>query len=189
MVLFYLLFGRDNMKKILTVMILGILVFSGFGVSALSQENPSFKKTSVFDKFDMVIIAPELFSSIIQPLINHKNSFGINTFLKTTEEIYFEYGGRDEPEQIKYFIKDAIEINNINYVLLIGNEDKLTVRYSYSNNGSAYGDADLFITDLYYADVYDKNGNNIRKPNTAPTGSENPDKKEYKNAFFLSPVA
>ena len=68
----------------------------------------------------MVIIAPDMFSGSIQPLITHKNSHGVNTFLKTTEEIYTEYDGSDDAEEIKLFIRDAIETNNIKYVLLFG---------------------------------------------------------------------
>ena len=63
------------------------------------------KKPVVFpDEYDMVIIAPERFSNDLQPLIVHKNSYGIQTTLKTTESIYNEYSGRDQPEKIKYFI-------------------------------------------------------------------------------------
>jgi len=68
------------------------------------------KKPVVFpDEYDMVIIAPEKFSKDLQPLIDHKNSYGIQTTLKTTESIYNEHSGRDQPEKIKYFIKYAIE--------------------------------------------------------------------------------
>ena len=35
----------------------------------------------------------------------------------------------------------------------------------------------------------DKNGRRITNPITAPTGSAKPAKNEYRNAFFLSPVA
>ena len=53
------------------------------------------------DEYDLVIIAPDLFSDDLQPLIDHKNNYGIETVLKTTESIYQEYDGRDQPEQIK----------------------------------------------------------------------------------------
>ncbi|MCD4664416.1 MAG: hypothetical protein K8R68_04030 [Bacteroidales bacterium] len=141
-------------------MIIGlVLLFQAIGVGAFyADDSDEILSSCSMDEYDMVIIAPEIFSVEIQTLIDHKNSVGIQTFLKTTEEIYLEYNGRDKPEQIKYFIKDAIESKKINYVLLIGGEDKLPVRYSYSNNGSIYHDAELFISDLYYADVYDENG-------------------------------
>jgi hypothetical protein len=53
----------------------------------LSYEKPNnmvFPET--FDtEYDMVLIAPSLFSTSLQKLIDHKNEYGIQTFLKTTE--------------------------------------------------------------------------------------------------------
>lgn len=86
----------------------------------ISYEEPENNPFPVNADYDMVIISPDKFSTDIQRLIDHKNSFGVETFLKTTEEIYTEYSGVDEPEQIKYFIKDAIETFGIQYVLLLG---------------------------------------------------------------------
>jgi len=114
------------------------------------------------DEYDMVIIAPSDFSSAIAPLIDHKTNIGLQTYLKTTEEIYSEYTGVDEPEQIKYFIKDAIETQGIDYVLLIGGrnggiiEEKwwVPVRYSHLDDGHEGS----YISDLYYADIYNETG-------------------------------
>ena len=118
--------------------------------------------------YDLVIISPSKFTDTLQPLIDHKNSYGMNTFLKTTEEIYDEYQGADPAEQIKYFIKDAIETNDISYVLLAGGlkstiyakpRDNANIGFSgwhvpvrYSNLQRS-GDPG-YITDLYYADIY-----------------------------------
>ena len=122
----------------------------------------------LFDFYDMVIIAPEKFSESLQPLINHKNNHGVKTLLKTTEEIFDEYSGRDKPEQIKYFIKDAKETWNITYVLLVGGlksyiyaKDKddcnqgstgwhVPVRYTNIKLSDEVG----VISDLYYSDLY-----------------------------------
>lgn len=114
----------------------------------------------------MVIIAPKLFSENLQPLIDHKNSYGIKTFLKTTEEIYSKYDGRDKAEQIKYFIKDALEQQNITYVLLIGGRQGQSFNWfvpvRYSNNKFHMQDNDFyhkkFLSDLYFADIYKENG-------------------------------
>ena len=43
-------------------------------------------------------------------MIGTKNTFNVKTFLKTVEEIYNEYSGKDEPEQIKYFIKMLLNL-------------------------------------------------------------------------------
>ena len=114
------------------------------------------------DEYDMVIIAPEKFSSKLQLLIEHKNSHNIQTTLKTVEDIYKEYDGVDKPEQIKYFIKDAIETSGIDYVLLVGGmkgqrfDWHVPVRYSHLDDDSDFETS--FISDLYYADIYKDNG-------------------------------
>jgi hypothetical protein len=83
-------------------------------------EKPDIKQNNHIDEYEMVIITPSSFSNDLQELVDHKNSMGMNTFVKTTEDIYNEFTGVDKPEQIKYFIKQSIEDFGIKYVLLIG---------------------------------------------------------------------
>jgi hypothetical protein len=148
------------MSKITTFLILGMLVLGGIGVSAFSIKKTNTRSISA-DAYDMVIITPEKFVSYLQPLVDHKNNHDIQTTIKTTEAIYTEYEGRDKAEQIKYFIKDAIEQYGISYVLLIGGMKPLSfdwfvpVRYSHLNDGSGH---EVFLTDLYFADIYKENG-------------------------------
>jgi hypothetical protein len=152
-----------------------ILSAAGAGTIEVTYELP-VKPICFTDKFDLVIIAPEKFSSVLQPLIEHKNISGTRTILKTTESIYAAYSGRDEPEKIKYFIKDAIENWNISYVLLVGGKKSMLfgnwgvdgpltskdsswyvpVRYS---NLLGLDEAQGFLTDLYFADIYKVAGN------------------------------
>ena len=108
------------------------------------------------DGYDMVIITPSEFCDELQPLIEHKNKFGVSTVLKTTEDIYAEYDGVDQAEKIKYFIKDAIEQWGIKYILLVGSIDKLPMRES-AVQCSVFS-FKYVLTDLYYADIYDANG-------------------------------
>jgi len=132
----------------------------GMGASAISVRITQFPSPNN-DDYDMIIIAPEKFSTDLQPLIDHKNSHGVETFLKTTEDIYDEYEGRDTAEQVKYFIKDALEQFHIRYVLLVGGMKLLShnwfVPVRYSNLDDGYGHA-MFLTDLYFADIYKNNG-------------------------------
>jgi len=132
-------------------------------------ESTPFPQTTTYD---MVIIAPSAFSDALQPLIDHKNKYGIETTLKTTEDIYAEYKGFDKAEQIKYFIKDALEQWNVKYVLLAGGLKSIIyakprdttnigasawhipVRYSNIDENGDTG----FPTDLYYADIYKEGG-------------------------------
>jgi len=148
------------MRKIITFLIIGILAISGIGVGAFSINKTNTLSISS-EVYDMVIIAPNKFSASIQPLINHKNSHGVKTFLKTTEEIYKEYKGQDKAEEIKLFIKDAIENNSIKYVLLIGGRQgqsfKWYVPCRYSNVDDGFMNKQ-FLSDLYFADIYKENG-------------------------------
>jgi hypothetical protein len=103
----------------------------------------------------LLVIAPEEFSTALQPLLDHKTQHGIPTTLVTTEWIAGHSTGRDLAEQIKYTIKDQIEANSITSVLLVGSFDKLPMRYSVVR----FWDHDQqVITDLYYSDVYNSTG-------------------------------
>ena len=112
------------------------------------------------DEYTLVIISPSGFSSALQPLINHKINMGVNTILKTTEDIYSEYSGYDKAEKIKYFIKDAIETWGVEYVLLIGSIDKLPIRttWFFQRYHEHYWN-ETVLSDLYYGDIYDEYGN------------------------------
>ena len=130
------------------------------------------EKTITTAEYDLVIITPSTFTSELQPLVDHKISHGVKTLLKTTEEIYTAYQGRDKPEQIKYFIKDAKETLGITYVLLVGglksylyDKDRddinqgssawyLPVRYANIKNAPETAG---YISDLYYSDLYKYN--------------------------------
>jgi hypothetical protein len=148
----------------------------------ITYENPESNPFPMNSEYDLVIIAPSEFTGDLQKLVNHKDDMGVNTLLKTTGDIYNEYSGFDKPEQIKYFIKDAIETYGIKYVLLVGGLKSLIwgvprddanqgtkdwyvpVRYNniFDNpehplsNGSIHDPG--VITDLYYADIYREGG-------------------------------
>ncbi|UCF50600.1 MAG: hypothetical protein JSU91_03725 [Thermoplasmatales archaeon] len=110
------------------------------------------------DQYDMVIFTHDEFYEKMQPLADYKNDCGFETILVTLDEVYngdyFPVQGRDYPENIKYFIKDAIENWNITYVLLAGGINKVPVRLTYVQDGEEIN----FVSDLYYADIYKSNG-------------------------------
>jgi len=139
-------------------------------------EEPDTNPFPENSEYDMVIIAPSEFSDELQKLVDHKNSHNVATTLKTLEDIYGEYSGVDKPEQIKYFIKDALDTWNITHVMLVGGmksllwgdsrDDKnqgtknwhVPVRYTNLQEMGSVHDPG-FISDLYYADIYDSEGN------------------------------
>ena len=150
----------NTMKKLLTIVAVEVLILSASGVSVISEhDNQLLFQPLLTDEYDMVIIAPSNFSLSLQPLIDHKNSRDVYTILKTTEEIYDEFQGRDEVEQIKYFIKYALENWNITYVMLVGGADLIPARYVHIYYDYDYQDEWIFLSDLYYADIYDSEGN------------------------------
>jgi hypothetical protein len=125
--------------------------------------------------YNLVIIAPTQFIRPLERLADHKNTFGMRTVVTSLTDIYRDYPGNDRPEQIKYFIKSAVETWGVTYVLLVGgmkshlagtprddlNEGSrdwyLPVRYTNLWDLGSTRDPG-FISDLYYADIYDGQG-------------------------------
>jgi hypothetical protein len=161
------------MKKISRIILLGFLILSILGPEVISQQQKLINNESYLGDYDMVVISPNVFSDELQQFIDYKNTVGITTILKPTEEIYQEYTGRDKAEQIKYCIKDMIETYQIEYVLLVGGrigqsfQWYIPPRYSHVDDGFMHKE---FLSDLYYSDIYneqkdfedwDSNGNNV----------------------------
>ena len=129
-----------------------------FEVEHINPKTPYF---TGLDEIDMVIITPQEFEEKLQRLVDHKNSVGINSIIKTTEDIYSEYPeGRDEPEKIKLYIYDMKETNNIKYVLLAGGRKgqsfdwHVPERITNNDDGWEAG----YSSDLYYGDIYKLDG-------------------------------
>lgn len=112
--------------------------------------------------YDLIIIAPKRFKIPLKLLERHKNKVGVKTKLFTLEEVYDQivsWKGRDKPEKIKYFIKSAFDEFHIKYVLLVGDFRKMPLRYVHNEDMEGGYLEPTFISDLYYADIYDSNGN------------------------------
>jgi len=117
------------------------------------DKNKSFSDNSICD---LLIITTSNFVKTLEPLKEHKNKNGIKTNIVTLDQIYDDiWYGRDKPEKIKLFIKKAYDETQIKYVLLVGNFRKVPIRYV--NNADSF--EPYFISELYYADIIDKNGN------------------------------
>ena len=123
---------------------------------------PTSKTLPTNETYSFVILTPTEFSSNLESLVTHKNDRGIPTKLVTLPEIYdgiyFPNQGRDNPEIIKYFIKDAIENWGTKSVMLVGGNEKFPTRQTHVYV-SIEDDSEPFVSDLYYADIYDYLGN------------------------------
>jgi len=117
--------------------------------------------SSADESYDLIVLAPSDFTGELNNLITHKISRGINATLVTLSDIksgiYFPPDGRDDEEIVKYFIKNAIEQWNTRYVLLVGGADQFPTRYTHVYVSYGSGDAEVFASDLYFADIYDEN--------------------------------
>lgn len=121
-------------------------------IEVVYDEPPSHANS--LDQYDLVIIAPSKFTRSLQQLVDHKEQYNIRTIVKTTQEIYSEFSGYDNAEKIKYFLKYAIESWDVKYALLVGGMDLLPMRIS----GIQVWNSEGIPTDLYYADIYDSEG-------------------------------
>jgi len=129
-------------------------------------------QSSYLDSYQLVVIGPAEYSTQIAPLITHKIGRGITSKFVSLTEIYggtyFPATGRDNQEKIKYFIKNAIESWTTGNILLVGGSSKVPVRETHVY--ISIDDSEIFVSDLYYADIYngtggfsswDTNSNNI----------------------------
>ena len=144
---------------------------AGFDIS-VTYDAPTTQPKALSTSYDMVIIAPSAFESALQPLIDFKNSKDMATTFKSMESILSEYNGFDQPEQVKYFIKDAYDTWGITYVMLVGglkshiyaiDKDTISagwkawwvpVRYVTMPNEDDEG----CLSDLYYGCLYNATG-------------------------------
>jgi hypothetical protein len=133
-------------------------------ILTVTYEKPAHSSAPLTTTYDMVIIAYDAYAPLLQQLVNHKNSHGVQTKLVTMSDIKkgtdFPVQGKTTQEKIKYFIKNAKETWNVTYVMLVGNYWQVPVQYSYleTDKGQRYEEL-KFATDLYYADLYDASGN------------------------------
>ena len=134
---------------------------------SITYEEPERGLLNDRSDYDLLILAPSSFKNSLNPLVTHKNNMGVNTILVELSDVYDEMSsqGRDKQEQIKYYIKHAIETWGIKYVLLVGGLNGQTFSWSFPIRSSHVVPPDeqeyaeeSFITDLYYADIYDSMG-------------------------------
>jgi len=110
--------------------------------------------------YDMLIITPEEFADELEPLKQFKDATSRPSVIVTLEDIYSDYTGADQAEKIKKCIADYEDTHNIKYVLLVGDVDKLPMRYFYLKREvtDEVRWLQYYLTDHYYADLYDSSG-------------------------------
>jgi hypothetical protein len=106
----------------------------------------------------LVIIAPRDFHDALAPFVTHKKPI-LDTELVALEDVLEHWGGVDDPERIKHFLYDRWKAGRARYALLVGDVDRLPVRYMVldRNTEAAFNYA-FYPSDLYYADLSDRAG-------------------------------
>ena len=121
----------------------------------IDYEKPESNPVSNSD-YDFLILTADQFSSALNPLIAHKSNLGISTKIVQLSQITSSTQGRDDAEKVKYYIKEEIEASGVKYVMLVGNEDEFPARET--NIRVSSSDREVFVSDLYYADIYNGEG-------------------------------
>lgn len=172
---------KKKTYRIIVLLLMFILLSANFSVYAIKSKNDlpndtinskELKNADSNGSYDLLIISPHIFSKDLQPLVHHKIKYGVKTKLVDVEDAYQQmfWQGQDKAEKIKYFIKQAIETWDIKYVLLVGGRKDqskmetwwIPVRYTNvirdykGHENHPEGD---FLSDLYFADIYDSTGN------------------------------
>lgn len=111
------------------------------------------------ETYKLLIIAPQEFESVLTSLKNFKDATSRPTLLTTLEDIYAtSFAGNDTAEQVKNYIVFCEQTYGIDYVMLVGDSDKLPVRYVYNKDINDETDEVLgwryIASDWYYSDLY-----------------------------------
>jgi hypothetical protein len=133
-------------------------------------------KTGSLEKIDLAIITTAEYVDNFEIYRDLKTKQGLETVIKTVEEIYAEYPGESNVIKIRNYIKDRYVQNDLEFVIIGGSYDIIPVGeaqpYISTNTGPVY--ADTFYSHLdgdqdgngngiyceledepdYYADVY-----------------------------------
>lgn len=127
----------------------------------IATHQESRQQTSTKENYDLLILSADQYIDTLQTFKTHKETIEISTKIVSISEIetsvYFPSQGRDKVERIKYFIKNAIETWDITNLLIVGGSDSFPARTTHIKVSN--DDREEFLSDLYYADIYDGEGN------------------------------
>lgn len=137
--------------------------------------NYTYPKSNTSIECDLLLITSKELLPYFNEYIKFKNQTGYSVVTKTTDDIYAEYPGIDNPEKIRNCIIDIYTNNNLSWVILGGDADSekqniVPCRYLYSDPGYS-GYADKLPADIYYS-CLDGNWNNDNDVKWGEPGEE-----------------
>ncbi|HUU44423.1 MAG TPA: C25 family cysteine peptidase, partial [Acidobacteriota bacterium] len=153
--------GSDIQNRILRA-----TVANSRGVLPSVQTAQSAPQTAqAGEVYEYVIITSSALESAFTPLAAWKTQKGVPAKIVTTQQIYAEYTGADNAEQIRNFIQTAYADWGTVWVLLGGDTPIVPQRVAWAMD-CEYGSTDhnYIPADLYYSDLdgdWDANGNGV----------------------------
>ena len=113
-----------------------------------SMLNSYEKRGREISGYDLLIITSEEWIEPMAEYIQLQTSRGIRTHIVSLDEIYTQMEGRDEPEKIRYYIKQEYENNGISMVNIAGDVSIVPFRYLWCFAQEGY--EDQLPADMYY---------------------------------------
>jgi hypothetical protein len=123
------------------------------------------RQPSAESSFEYVIVTGAGLDTVFQRLADWKTQKGVPAVVRTVEWVYAHYAGRDQPEQLRNYLK-TLPDSGVKYVLLGGDVDVVPFRKAFAMNCQAgiQPREDSLPCDLYFADLdgsWDANNNNV----------------------------
>ncbi len=110
----------------------------------------------------LLVLSDEGFLNALEPLKSHKDYTALPTYVMSWQSITKAYGvwGRDDPERIKKAIAHHDQYAQTEFVILVGDADRFPMRYTTTDwkDDKELSDWAFYVTDLYYADLYEADG-------------------------------
>lgn len=105
--------------------------------------------------YDYLIVTSEALKESFEPLAQWKQTKGVRSEIKTTEEIESEIEGESMQIKIKKYLKSAYSDNGVKYVLLGGDDSIIPIFYSFCKviKGPSKDDyyCDTIPSDIFYS--------------------------------------
>jgi hypothetical protein len=143
---------KNRWKCLLTFSLVLLFLMPAIPISGLADDYSGH--------CDLLIITHEDFVEPCNQLADWKSSTGLPSAVVTWQDLSGTYSGCDRAEKIKRGIEDWHRTRCVKYVLLMGDANKLPVRFItmgwhvHTPDDDNSSDIVYSVSDLYYADLY-----------------------------------
>ena len=120
----------------------------------------NFKERANSDK-GILYITDNIYKNALDTLLLLKKIEGYNPIIRTTQFIYNNYSGNNNPDKIRNYIKTLVD-SGILYIVLAGDVNTIPTRYAFAMESGSGSWQDNIPTDYYYGDIdgnWNANGN------------------------------